>query len=150
MEYQQSIHVARDGKQAFDHIISMFTRHHFMLTKVNEKEARLKGSGMYSTKQNPLLGVSHAVLRLNGQTLKLEAELGGARFMQRFVMIFPFGLGVALALVFFAISRSYHALIALAAVSPWLAIAPIMSRWIRSRTVDALDVLLHNAEQTWK
>ena len=66
--------------------------------------------------------------------------------MQWFLYLFPPALGGLLALTFALIPHfpRQASLAPFLAVSPWLIISPLMGRWIRKRTIRAIDTLAHN------
>lgn len=72
------------------------TNNGFAIVKRDGKSVDLTGPGLNSTRQNPLLGASRIHLELHGHELSLEAELGGVETMRRFLMRFPFMLGLGL------------------------------------------------------
>lgn len=116
--------------------------------------------GLNSTRQNPLLGASKIYLALDGHQLRLDAELGGVDSMRRFLMRFPFLLGLGLGLFFgigggFMFGRQFGVGfgvpwaqgwtwmffsigVAMLPVAPWLFLSPMMSNMIRTRTQNAL------------
>jgi hypothetical protein len=145
------------------------TNNGFAILKRDENSAVLKGPGMNSTSQNPLLGASQIHLKLQGQQLSLDAELGGVDSMRKFLMRFPFILGLSLGMLFgvvggFAFGRQFGVGFgvpwaqgwswmlfaiggAMLPVTPWLFLSPMMSNTIRARTQSALETLVQNAVQ---
>lgn len=144
----------------------------FAIVNRDENSANLSGPGLNSTRQNPLLGASKIQLKLQGQQLHLDAELGGVDSMQRFLMRFPFILGLSLGLLFGVVSgftlggvfgvgfgvpwaQGWTWLlvtigVAMLPVSPWFFLSPFMSNMIRARTQNALVALVQNAVQLTK
>jgi hypothetical protein len=149
--------------------LAILTNNGFSIVDRDDHSASLDGPGLNSTRQNPLLGASKIHLELQGQQLRLDAELGGVDSMRRFLMRFPFLLGIGLGLLFGVIGglvfgRQFGVgfgvpwaqgwtwmLIAfggaLLPVTPWLFLSPMMSNMIRTRTQDALTTLVKNAVQ---
>jgi len=149
--------------------LTTLTNNGFAIVNRDEKSADLTGPGLNSMRQHPLLGASKIHLELQGQQLRLNAELGGVDSMRRFLMRFPFILGLALGLLFgvvggFTFGRQFGVgfgvpwaqgwtwlLVAVGGamlpVSPWLFLSPLMSRRIRTRTQNALVTLVQNAVQ---
>ena len=147
--------------------VATLTTNGFKITHYDKTCVALVGPGLNSTKQNPILGASKIVLRLNGKQLKAEVELNGVDAMQRFLIWFPLLLGSGLG-IFFGIgggflfgqifgvgfgvpqARGWHWMLvavggAMIPVSPWLFITPILCRMIRKRTQNAVEVLVRNA-----
>ena len=80
--------------------LTVLTNNGFAIVNRDELTASLKGPGLNSTRQNPLLGASAIRLALEGNQLRLDADLGGVDSMRRFLMRFPFLLGLGLGLFF--------------------------------------------------
>jgi hypothetical protein len=145
------------------------TNNGFAIVNRNEDSADLTGPGLNSTKQNPLLGASRIRLKLQGQQLRLDAELGGVDSMRRFLLRFPLILGLGLGLLFAVIGgltfgRQFGIgfgmpwapgwtwlLVAFGAamlpISPWLFLSPLISNMIQKRTENALVTLVQNSVQ---
>lgn len=148
MDYQRSIPLSGNPEKSLETAKMIFMQNGFRMKKKGERDLEFIGPGMNSTKECPLLGVSLARIQVSAGHLKMEAELGSARWMQRFLFLFPFALGTILFLSFAAIQKNWSVgFSAFLSVSPWLILSPIMSRWIRRRTTQALDVLMENAAQ---
>ena len=148
------------------------TNNGFTIVNRDEKSADLTGPGLNSTRQNPLLGASRIHIELQGQKLCLDAELGGVDSMRRFLMRFPFILGLGLGLFFgvgggIAFGRQFGVgfgvpwaqgwtwlLVAIGGamlpVTPWLFLSPMMSNLVRTRTQNALATLVQNSIQMQK
>lgn len=144
----------------------------FAIVKRDENSADLTGPGLNSTSQNPLLGASSIHLRVNGERLYLDAELGGVERMRKFLMRFPFMLGLGLGLLFGVVGGIFFGRLfgvgfgipwaqgmtwllvtiggSMLPVAPWFVLAPMMSRMIRTRTQDALTILVQNSIQLAK
>jgi hypothetical protein len=112
------------------------------------------------------LGASKIDLRIDDNTLHVHAELGGVDSMRRFLMWFPFLLGLGMGLLFcvggLLFGRQFDVgfgmpwaqdwqwmLVAIGGamlpVAPWLVLSPLIARMIRSRTHRALETLAGNA-----
>src|SRR5262245_34476712 len=72
----------------------------FRTTKRTPGMLEMTGPGLNSTRQSALVGASRILIRGGTSELAVEADLGGAAFMTRFVMLFPIGLALALGCVF--------------------------------------------------
>jgi hypothetical protein len=146
--------------------ITTLTNNGFAIVDRSDVEATLAGPGFNSTRQNPLVGASRITIAARGHTLHVNAELGGVESMRRFLMRFPFLLGLGLG-AFFAVFGGvffgqlfgvgfgapgmagwrWAALtltMGLLLSVPWIVISPMMVRTIRRRTHRALDVLVDN------
>jgi hypothetical protein len=141
----------------------------FAMTNRDASSATLTGPGQRSTKQNPILGASRIVLRIDNGILHVDAELGGVDSMRRFVMWFPFLLGLGLGLAFTVVGGLTFGRIfgvgfgvpwaqgwrwvviamgsAFLPVAPWIVLSPMLVNIIRKRTHRALQTLVENATQ---
>jgi hypothetical protein len=153
MQYASSLPFRGDTESAFRLAESALTATGFRLTERAPESMELVGPGMNSTRQSALVGASRVRVRRGDATLELEAELGGAERMSRFVTLFPIGLvlflGVVLSAVFLIVFGAGMWIAPVAAVvgvnaGLWLFLGPAMARGIRARTERALDALLAN------
>jgi hypothetical protein len=151
MDYESRIAFHGEAERSFDLAMTILSSVGFRVVARDDARLEAEGAGMNSTRESPLTGASRVRIVHRHGEFQLEAELGGARKMCRFVALFPPALGLGLA-AFFAVlfgviipeASPWTALIPLLAVSPWPLIAPILSRHITRRTVRALDTLLSN------
>ena len=125
----------------------------FQKVELSETALAAWGPGMHNNKQPPLCGATKIDIQIYDGSAHLNAELGGVRFMRNFIYFFPPGLAVGLGLLFGALATGgsmppQAAFMPLLIVIPWLFIGPIMVRSIRSRTTEALDLLLEDMQQT--
>lgn len=147
--------------------LAILTVNGFLIVNRDTNSADLTGPGLNSTRQNPLLGASRIHLEIAEQQIRLDAELGGVKSMQNFIMRFPIGLGLGLGLLFavgggtlfgqlFGVGFGMPGFVGwkwlllamgipLLSVSPWLFLSPKMSEGIATRTQDALSALVRNA-----
>ena len=150
MDYTLSVPCSGSISAAVETARLQFIANGFRLDQPSETELIATGEGMYSTKRNPIVGVSHARITVTSDSVDIVAKLGGVKLMQRFLYIFPPALAGCLALIFACIpSFPRHApLMAFLPVVPWIIISPLMARWIRTRTTKALDTLAYNMTST--
>jgi hypothetical protein len=152
--------------------LTVLTNNGFAIVDRDANSAHLTGPGLNSTKQNPLLGASSIHLEIQDKKLCLDAELGGVESMRRFLMRFPFMLGLGLGLLFGVVGGLVFGqqfgvgfgvpwaqgftwmLLAIGAamlpVAPWLFLSPMISKMIQTRTQNALTTLVTNAVQMSK
>lgn len=168
-EYETSSQVSGAVSLALTSAISVLANNGFKILSREPEMSVLEGPGMNSTKQNALVGASKITLRAAGDCLRVEAELGSADRMRRFLMTFPFFLGMGLGLLFgissgvvlgqaFGIGFGvpwapgwqwllFAMGISFLPVAPWLVLSPLIARSIAKRTRNALDLLVINASQ---
>jgi len=103
------------------------------------------GPGMTSTRRNPLCGISSLRLSVFGGEARAEAELGGVRWMKRFLYGFPPLLGLLLIAVFFLAGLPpFTVLVVAGALAPWVVLSPLLVKVLERNTRKALDALLSN------
>jgi hypothetical protein len=146
MQYKRSVSFGGSADKAIEVARLQFMANGFKLDQPSETELVATGHGMHSSRQNPIAGVSHARITVSSHSIDIIAELGGVKFMQKFLYIFPPALGGFLAIVFACIpSFPWHVpLMAFLPVLPWVVISPLMAKWIKNRTTRAVDILAHN------
>lgn len=156
-----------DSQSALHAALAILANQGFKIVNHDSRSARLSGPGLNSTRQNPLLGATSIQLVVDEDRLRLDAELGGVDSMHRFLMRFPFLLGIGLGLLFgvgggllfgrnfgvgfgvpwaqgwawmlFALTLSFLP------VAPWLFLSPMIAGSVRTRTQQALSTLANNA-----
>lgn len=150
MDYTSSVPFKGSVSSAIEAARLHFMANGFRLDQPSETELIATGRGMYSTKQNPITGVSHARISVSPDSIEIVAELGGVKFMRKFLYIFPPALAGCLALIFAFIPDvpGYAPFMAILPVLPWVILSPLMAGWIKNRTIRALDTLAHNMTST--
>jgi len=144
-DHTSSVPFHGDPAQAMEVAKGLFASNGFLVELPSPSRLVARGPSMTSTNQNPILGVTRAEIDIDLTSIRVAAELGGVRRMRNFLFLFPPGLALLLTAGFLVSGFSWkHALIPFLAVSPWLVLSPLMSRWVRRRTVRALDAVLHN------
>jgi hypothetical protein len=125
----------------------------FLIRERTPEMLVLRGPGLNSTRQSPLLGVTHLHIAGGDGQLSMEAHLGGARRLALFVLLFPPLLCLSLAIIpavvlgtMFGIQRWLLAFVAPVGVLVlvWSMLGPILAWRIRARTCRGLDALLAN------
>ena len=146
MDYKTTVSFTGSSSAAMEAARSQFMANGFKIDQYSDEQLEVTGPGMYNNQQNPIVGVSHAKITISSSTIEICAELGGVKFMQMFLYIFPPALGIFLALVFACIPSFPRraSLTAILPVLPWVVISPLMARWLKNRTTKAVDTLVHN------
>jgi hypothetical protein len=145
--YAASVPFRGDADRAFALAESALTALAFRHTERTAAALELVGPGMNSTRQSALVGASRIRIVSDRGELALEADLHGVASMARFVILFPIGLCLFLAILFAIVfSEVFWGVAAAtgAAALLWLLLGPLMARTIRARTCRALDALLAN------
>ena len=151
MEYSKTVPFTGRGAKALDVARTVFMGQGFQIVANNDYELRVTGPGINSTKENPLKGVSEASIIVRSSTIEIKAMLGGVQKMKNFLRLLPLGLALFFLILFGALAwslpelrQAWIFLIPLLALSPWLFLAPLMTRMIEKRTKQAVDTLLNN------
>jgi hypothetical protein len=156
MTYDASRPFHGNFDKALDLAVAALTALGFRLDERTADSVRLTGPGMNSNRQSPLVGASQLdISRRQGQ-LNLEANLGAAERLIRFVRIFPIALNAILCVVFLAVFGGIFGGRAapLFWISPvvgvtlingavWAVLAPWIARSIHQRTCRGLETLLN-------
>jgi hypothetical protein len=157
MQYVTTVPFDGNTAKAFDLALSALTPLGFQAVTRDALSLELVGPGMNSTRQSALLGASRIQITRSGRELAIEAELGGVEWMGRFLVLFPIGLCLFLAVLFFVVfsllfnNRLW--VIPVVAVTGgnallWLFLAPYLTRVIKARTCRGIDALLNNMALT--
>jgi hypothetical protein len=151
MEYSKTVPFTGHGVRALDVARGAFVGQGFQIVASDDHELRVTGPGLNSTKENPLKGVSEASIIIRSSTIEIKALLGGVQKMKTFLRLFPLGLALFFLIVFGALAwslpdlrRAWIFLTPVLALSPWLFLAPMITRMIEKRTKQAVDTLLNN------
>ncbi|MHC4536932.1 MAG: hypothetical protein ACYS6K_23540 [Planctomycetota bacterium] len=146
MDYKTTVSFTGSSSAAMEAARLQFMANGFKIDQSSDEKLVVTGPGMYNNQQNPIVGISHAKITISSSAIEICAELGGVKFMQMFLYIFPPALGIFLALVFACIPSFPRraSLTAILPVLPWVVISPLMARWLKNRTTKAVDTLVHN------
>lgn len=96
--------MTKPSDDALQVALSILANNGFAIITRDKCCASVTGPGLNSTRQNPLLGATKISIAIDGNQLKLDAELGGP--LQRFVTLLPLSvrLGVGLLLCILGVS----------------------------------------------
>ena len=135
-----------DATAAFDLARTTILAVGFEITHDSDSELRARGPGMSHNKQPPLTSVSELRLRATSSTINAKATLGGVANMKVFLYLFPPGLALFLLITFklMGMPVSWPMVLWLA---PWIVIAPLMTRALEKRVVEAVDGLVRSMAQ---
>jgi hypothetical protein len=151
MEYSKTVPFTGSASNALKVAKSTFLPQGFQLVASNEYELRVTGPGINSTRENPLKGITEASIIVRSSAIEIKAALGGVEKMKKFLTFFPLGMALLFLIVFGVLAltipdlrRPWFFLIPIVVLLPWLFLAPLMSRMIGRRTMQAIDTLLNN------
>ena len=115
----------------------------FEILAQSASELCVRGPGLHSTRQSPLLGATELSLHIAASSIEAQAALGGVARMKAFVYLFPPGLGLVLSLPFL-LAGLPNWWVGLLAVAPWLVLSPLMGAMIERRTIRAIEGLVRS------
>lgn len=88
---------------------------------------------------------------IRNSAIEVSAVLGGAQWLKNFLRIMPLAMAVLFLVIFGVIAifvpvfRDWWIfLVPIAALSPWLVMAPVLGRSMERRTIAAIDDLIAN------
>lgn len=128
--------------------LNVFIQHGFTVVKKDTTGHEVKGPGMISSRQSPLLGISRLMCFFQDHHLILKAEFGAIRRIRKLMILFLTALALFLMILFAALFHdraSYNFWLPLAPFVPWPFLIPLMVRLFFNRTQKALDTLMNNA-----
>jgi len=140
MKYSAQTNYQSEADIDFSSVESTLLPNGFRITKKDDTSIEFTGRGISSTKENPIRGATKIDLIAKSGVLYLNASLGGVLFMSLFVCLFP----PVLILFLSSFNSSDHGVTNY--LWSWLLIGPIVSYWLRSRTVKSLNILLENTD----
>ena len=173
MQYDDRVPFDGDREAVIERAARTLMALNYRITRQEPEVLEAFGPGYRSTKQNPLLGATFIRVSFldpeaelepgpdaasddsrgdgtwaESGEVRLEADLGGARFMHRFVFFFPLVLCLGLYALFSILSKgNFRGPITLTVFGPlivWLFVAPLLARRIIVGTVRALETFLFN------
>ncbi len=145
-EYETSVPFGGSPGGAMKTACSLLMANGFRLDQPTETEIIATGPGMQSTSENGIRGVSLANITVSADTIGVHAELGGVQTVRRFLYYGPPALGLLLYPTTLLIPNAswFVYLGVFAPLLPWLIISPLMVMWVKKRTTNAVDTMLHN------
>lgn len=77
MQYSNSAHFSGDSQRLLAAASTILMTNGFEVVRQDRQQIEFVGPGLNSTRQNPLLGASRVVVRVQDGRLSVDAELGG-------------------------------------------------------------------------
>jgi hypothetical protein len=147
MPYAASVIVEGPPEKSLAVVRDALVANAFTIAKVSKTGFTATGPGMNTNNQNTIRGVSMAEVHAEGNRLHISAELGAARRLGLFAILFPPGLRLILAAVFAVAGLNHRnaVYVPLFIAAPWLVLGPLLARMLRRRTAQAVDALLQSA-----
>jgi hypothetical protein len=152
MHYSNTANFEGETGRALDFAAASLGAIGFRTLVRDDSSLEMVGPGMNSTRQSSLVGASRLIVACDAHELSISADLGGVRFMKRFITFFPIGLLLTLGVVFFVVfsivfdHRGWVDVV-LWSLAPnailWAILSPLLGRKVESRTRRALDALLN-------
>lgn len=152
VQYERSVEVAGSPQVSLDLLRDAVTSRGFRLESVSGRSFEARGPGLSGIKQDPLLGLSWVRASAAPSGLRLEAELGGAERLRRWLIWLIAGLEalfiVGFGIVWLALPELRRIpvlwVVVVAPLIPSVFFLPFLAGLIRRSTLAAADTLLHN------
>jgi hypothetical protein len=96
-----------------------------------------------------LLGFSKINIRTEGANIFVEGELGGVKWMRKFLIWFIGGMFIFFMILFgllFMNNPKFNFWLVVLPFAPWPFLIPFLCRIIEKRSRSAMDNLLHNSQ----
>jgi hypothetical protein len=149
MTHEASVTYNGDSRRVMQLAAESLTAAGMRIDSKTDSTLEFSGPGLNSTNENPLLGISRARLSATGSTISIRADLGAVQRLFRILLYMIVALDVVACVVLFLVLRGKMATplvltIAIAPVAPWIVLLPLMSGWMKRRTMRAIETLLNN------
>ena len=145
IKYQKSIEFNGDLDSAMTLAKYIFATNGFQINQNGQSELAVAGTGMTSTKQDPLKGLTKGKLIVSEENLEFTGELGGVQFMKKVLYFCPPALGLGLTAFFVFTKHDINAgLTQFLCFAPWIVISPVMAKFIQKKTEGAIATALRN------
>jgi hypothetical protein len=149
--FSTSVPFTGNARRALAVAQSTLLASNFVVISSSEALLQVKGRGMTSTRGNPLKGMTEGTFVVRNSAIEVSAVLGGVQWLKNFLRIMPLAMAVLFLVIFGVVAvfvpvfrHWWIFLIPIAALSPWLVLAPVMGRTIERRTTEAIDDLVSN------
>ena len=149
--YSTSVAYSGSAKRALAIAQNALIAANFQITSKTDYELHAIGRGITSTRQDPLKAATDITILIRNSSIEVNAVLGGADRMKKFLRVLPLGMALLFLLVFGTIAvfvpdfrRWWIFLIPVAALLPWLILGPVLTRSVRTQAEAAINSLLGN------
>lgn len=151
-DFRYSAPYAGDASRAMAMAQAAFVQAGFRLEHLTGTELRAIGPGMRGTRVDPLRGATLVSLTVGTHEIRVEAVLGGATWVRRFLALllggmaalFLVGFGIAWAVVPALREFAWIWLLILLPFLPWIGLGPVLARAVRRAGEEALQTLVDN------
>jgi hypothetical protein len=146
MDYEVTRSHHGDPKRILEAIRDPLAQLGFRVERQFTNGLALRGPGMYSSKQNVLLGMSQVEVRVTSYEISLRAELRGARSMKWLVVLLSYAsIGVLVGRLQIDMPNRGVAFAAILLSALGFFIWPLTPPMFKKRTIEAIDSLLQKA-----
>jgi hypothetical protein len=148
MEYTASRPLEGSPERALDLITAVFASNGYALVSRDSRSVRFESGAGEGKGRNPMLGDSTVMFNIKDGSLTMLADMGGVRKMGTVIIFLPVALAlfflVLFGILFGELGAGFIAMVSLGPVLPWVFLAPLLIRWLKKRSVEALDRLLES------
>lgn len=148
MDYEKTAPFDGDFDKVTNLAISVFTPFGFSITERTDSGVEFAGANLWLTSQNPFIAISRIRFASTGTQMTVSAELKGLQRLFGIIGWILLGMAMAFVLSFGFLLRGGDVVtrfvVPVLPFVPWVVLFPVLKHVIRSRTRQALDVLLQN------
>jgi hypothetical protein len=148
MHYEKNLPCPERKEAIFETIKQTLLPLNFQVIRENDTILELKSSGFLGTQgQSPFMGISDITIDIEGQNLKIRANLGVLKKVIWYLILFLLFTEIILVVLFIIIFGPSQKilLLCLASFSSGPILIPIMYFFMKSRTSRAVDIMVSNA-----
>jgi hypothetical protein len=148
MEHITSSSFKGSPEKVFGLITTVFTSNGYNLASRDAQTLRFESEARAGLSRIPMLGASTVMFSIEGERLTMRADMGGVRKMGTLIILLPVALAAILlaifGILFGELGPRFIAIVSLGPVLPWVLLAPLLIRWLKNRSAEALDRLLES------
>ncbi len=144
MPYEKQVPFTGDARKALETGREVFMHHGFQVSAIENSSFEANRSGMHSSKQDSIVGVSMARVTVAGGMISVRAELAN---VWRLILVLACGflvMGIGFVILFGFMFGPKQGLMSLAPLAPWPILFPLMGVFMHRRSEKALNTLITN------
>lgn len=147
LTYSKTVPFHGDPAKALEMAANWATHNNFkIVNRTHESIETVNSIGLYY-KHQPAQGLGKLKVRVRGGLISIEGDFTDLRRLGLGTIIFLFGLGLFLMVIFMRTGDKQSPLLAFLPLAPWPIILPLMFWHMKRRIVRTLDNLLNNCTQ---
>lgn len=144
MPYEKQVPFTGDARRALETGREVFIHHGFQVSAIENSSFEARRSGMHSSKQDPIVGVSVAMVTVVGGVISVRAELANVWRLIRLLALGFLAMGIGFVILFGLLFGWKHGLMSLLWLAPWPIVFPLAGLQMRKHAEKTLDMLMAN------